>query len=225
MVTKKPVVRKRLVPDPGAVSPMSRAVSVALTILETTKLSSWRALSEAVRHGEPKTNIDLLTLDIDPGTAALLAEQVSVLDLIRFGPGAGGKKPTTTTVLTCAVCARWLISTPISGTPTCVLTTGCTGKLVSAKKATKVGPDTSEGNEQRVDRSAEPATTESVTPELAAAEPAASKSGPSESVMEPQFPIPVETPSTAQPQAATAALPAVQSARAEEFTEGPGLFD
>lgn len=141
MVAKKPVVRKRLVPDPAAVTPRARAASVALTILETTRLPSWRELSEAVRRGDPKTNTDLLTLNIDPATAALLAEQLAVLDLIRFGPGAAGRKPTTTTVLTCAVCSRWLIGIPTSGTPTCVLTVGCTGKLVSAKKAAKVEVD------------------------------------------------------------------------------------
>ena len=145
MVTKKPVVRKRLVPDPGALSAMARAVSVALTILETTKLPSWRELADAVRQGEPKANSNLLTLEIEPDIAELLAGQGPILDLIRYGPGAGGRKPTTTTLLTCTVCARWLIGSPTSGTPACVLTTDCTGKLASAKKATKVGPQEETG--------------------------------------------------------------------------------
>lgn len=202
MVTKKPVVRKQLVPDPGAVSPMSRAVSVALTILETTKLPSWRALSEAVRQGEPKTNADLLTLDVDPDTAALLVDQVAVLDLIRFGPGVAGRKPTTTTVLTCAVCTRWLISTPVSGTPTCVLTVGCTGKLVSAKKATKVGPDVDTAQEPPTDMPALQGAGE--MPDEPAGEPNVVPDG-------------VTMPPTRD-------LPVVVE-QVETFTDGPVLFD
>lgn len=198
MVTKKPVVRKRLVPDPAAVSPRARAVSVALTILETTRLPSWRALSEAVRQGEPKVNADLTSLIIDPDTAELLTDQVAVLDLVRFGAGAGGKKPTTTTVLTCGVCARWLISTPTSGQPTCVLTTGCTGKLVSAKKATKVGPD-----EPPTDLPALPGAGE-MSDEMSDEMPAA------------------EPDMATMP--ATRDLPVVVE-QVETFTDGPGLFD
>ncbi len=137
----------RLHAAPPAGTAMMRAVSVALTILETTKQPSWSALAAEVRAEAPKVRASLLTLDIDPDTAVLLADQAAVVDLIRYGPGSGGRKPTTTTVLTCAVCSRWLIGVPTSGTPACVLTLGCTGKLVATKKATKVPPASAPANE------------------------------------------------------------------------------
>lgn len=138
MVVKKPIERKRLIPDPGARSSIAKAVSVALTILETTKQPSWRLLADAVFSEDPKVRSYLVALDIDPDTDALLAEHADVIELIRFGAGSVGRKPTTTTLLTCSNCSRWLISVTVSGTPTCVLTIGCTGRLVVTKKATKI---------------------------------------------------------------------------------------
>lgn len=119
---------------------MAKAVSVALTILETAKQPSWKMLAEAVFSEDPKVRGYLVTLEVDPETDALLAEHAEVIALIRYGAGSVGRKPTTTTILICGDCARWLISVSVSGTPTCVLTVGCTGRLSAVKKATKVVP-------------------------------------------------------------------------------------
>lgn len=136
---RKPVIQKLLVIDPAAVSPMSQAVSVGMTLLKLTKMTSWSTLAERLQADDPAVIVPLMTIVLAPRVTELLDAQRPVLELLRSARVGSGEK--STTVAICPSCGRWLLT--VIGAPAtakCPLTLGCTGAPVSVKEAKKVDP-------------------------------------------------------------------------------------
>lgn len=130
--------RSAFLPD-SSQPPLAQAVSLALSIMRTAKVTRWEQLNYAVPY----------EVALYPGQLQLLRDHAYELQYIRIG---GEDQETKTRVPTvslavCPACGLWLL---LDKQPPkrCQLTIGCTGEPVKASPAPKASiPTLEDGRE------------------------------------------------------------------------------
>lgn len=116
--------------------PCAQAASLAGMLLRTTRQPTWPALAQAIEDGDEDTLVRLADLELTAGQEELLDTWAAVIEVAVVEPGG--------TVCVCSGCGDWSVIGSRAAPSGCRTTSGCTGKVVKAPRATRRRLDTSE---------------------------------------------------------------------------------